>query len=208
MHSHKMKRSAFAAAMLAVVVDAASPSQIATGLDHSCEIHNGAIECWGSNERGQAPESVKPTDGSSKFLSVTASWDYTCGVTAGGKLECFGENQEGEAPSTPTRATDKSAFVACSAGGYHTCCLTSNGAIDCFGDDWAGQAGLDKKPKSGTTFTAVCAGGYHTCGLTSSGQAQCCQCFQARRHTHHVLPQRTALRLVMLDYQTTARAFM
>jgi alpha-tubulin suppressor-like RCC1 family protein len=86
---------------------------LTAGAEHACAITGtGALECWGANTRGQlgyAPFiSGMPGPGSAGstqqvtgltggVLGVSASADFTCAVTDGGKrARCWGTGPEGE----------------------------------------------------------------------------------------------------------------
>ncbi|MYD82592.1 MAG: hypothetical protein F4242_04360, partial [Acidimicrobiales bacterium] len=95
---------------------------VSVGTSHSCGLRtDGAVECWGHNEHGEA---VAP---SGKFTSISAGRRHSCGLRTDGAVECWGHNNSGrtDAPSGK--------FTSISAGGSHSCGLRTSGAVDCWG---------------------------------------------------------------------------
>ncbi|MBL8682161.1 MAG: hypothetical protein JNK05_23545, partial [Myxococcales bacterium] len=83
----------------------APPTQAAAGSSHTCtRLSNGAVQCWGSNARGQLglgasitvqsmPRSIPSiTDAT----SVSAGDAHTCARHATGQVSCWGENAAGQ----------------------------------------------------------------------------------------------------------------
>jgi serine/threonine protein kinase len=68
------------------------------------------------------------------FLSVSADWEHTCGVTSSGSVACWGADSYGR--SSPPSGI----FKSVSAGGAHTCGVTSSGSVACWGFDENGQS--------------------------------------------------------------------
>jgi Regulator of Chromosome Condensation (RCC1) repeat protein len=58
---------------------------------------DGAIECWGANDLGQAPALAIATVGS--FTQVTVGGAHSCALRADGAVECWGSNAFGQAPA-------------------------------------------------------------------------------------------------------------
>ncbi len=61
------------------------------GSEHSCGLSPGGnIECWGSNQYGQAnaPKGM--------FTAVSAGREHSCGLRPSGEVECWGSNQYGQ----------------------------------------------------------------------------------------------------------------
>ena len=56
---------------------------------------DGSVECWGSNEDGEAT----PPEG--EFASVSAGGYHTCGVRTDGSVECWGDNRFRQATPPP-----------------------------------------------------------------------------------------------------------
>jgi serine/threonine protein kinase len=96
------------------------------------------------------------------FLSVSADWEHTCGVTSSGSVACWGADSYGR--SSPPSGI----FKSVSAGGAHTCGVTSSGSVACWGFD---QDGMFTPPNG--VFKSVSAASRHTCGVTSNGSVAC-----------------------------------
>ena len=75
---------------------------LALGQVHTCAaLENGAVVCWGNNDRGQLglPLEVEvrsppraPVSGLEGIVSVEAGWYHTCGINAEGQVWCWGYN--------------------------------------------------------------------------------------------------------------------
>ena len=157
-------------------------SSVAVGVSHSCAIEatDGAVYCWGSNQRGQIGFTVssfnlffpRPTrvPGSALtgseilpqgdvWLSVTAGDFHTCVLSSKGRLVCFGDNSDGQlgskAPSSPAAATAETVEAALSLGLTNSSFVSAPAevlAISAFG-------------AAGASWKAVSAGGKKTCAL-------------------------------------------
>jgi alpha-tubulin suppressor-like RCC1 family protein len=126
-----------------------------------------------------------------EWASVSAGWQFTCGLLTTGAAYCWGYNGLGRLgngstqPSfnpLPVAVTGGFTFSAVSAGLMHACGVTGGGAAYCWGDNRYGalgnglQNGFDSVPGAvtgGLTFGAVTAGYEYTCGLTREGAAYC-----------------------------------
>ena len=171
---------------------------ISAGAAHTCALTSGGqVDCWGNNFWGQlgngttASPFVRPGPVfglSSGVVAISAGWDHSCALTAGGGVQCWGNNGNGQLgngttinSSTPVAVIGLSSGVrALSAGGFHTCALTSGGGVDCWGDDSNGQVGdgVTGVPASpvpvgviglSSGVSAISAGGYHVCALIGGG---------------------------------------
>ena len=129
--------------------------RIDTGYKLACGVKaNGSVECVGYNRDGQA----SPPNGMG-FTSVSAGFDYACGVR-GGAIECWGWNGSGEEHLTET-------YVDVSVGARHICGLMGSGEVDCGGG---------YVPSS--VFTMIDSDGTNTsngvtCGITELNEVQC-----------------------------------
>ena len=67
-------------------------ASVSAGLLHTCGLRwDGSVECWGSDEFGQA----SPLNG--EFSSVSAGGFHTCGLRRDGLVECWGSDEFGQA---------------------------------------------------------------------------------------------------------------
>ena len=70
----------------------APTSQLDVGLFHTCAVGaDGGIDCWGSDQSGQASS---PTG---TFTQVSAGSGHTCAIHADGEIECWGLDYYGQA---------------------------------------------------------------------------------------------------------------
>ncbi len=172
---------------------------ISAGWGHTCALTTGgAVKCWGRNASGQLGNSTT-TDSStpvgvyglsSGVTAISAGYDYTCALAAGGAVKCWGWNWSGqlgdgttEQRSTPVDVVGLSSGVtAIDAGRSHTCGLAAGGAAKCWGENSDGQLGDGTTTPHSTPVdvvglasgvTAIAAGGFHTCALAAGGAAKC-----------------------------------
>jgi hypothetical protein len=75
-----------------LAVDHVGPyTQVSAGDHHNCALTgDGAADCWGRNDHGQAVDHPGP------FVEVSAGSYHTCGRTLDGDLECWGANDNGQ----------------------------------------------------------------------------------------------------------------
>lgn len=132
---------------------------VAIGWEHSCALlHNGTINCWGSDSRGQLGNGNGAGDTGDKYTAVAVK-------DAGGAVINI--------------------WKAVTAGGYHTCALDTEGDIYCWGRDSEGQLGNGPGSTGdaynptlvlrdpGDYYVGITAGLYHTCAILDSGTARC-----------------------------------
>jgi alpha-tubulin suppressor-like RCC1 family protein len=172
----------------------ARQSRIAVGGLHTCQADpEGAVLCWGGNDRGQlgaaAPSrSADPlrTEVAGGARSVFAGAFHTCALSTGGIAHCWGENQDGQLggrgadPSTPVRVA-RFAFHSLSLGAAHTCGLARDGSAYCWGSSAHGQLGdgsVGSSPspvrvRTDEAIAAVVTGWSHSCALTREGRVLC-----------------------------------
>ena len=73
---------------------------------------------------GNIVEQSSPPDG--RFISVSAGWDHSCGVMAGGSMACWGDNNN-------TKSLERDGhFTDLRAGGGYTCGLRQDGTVVCW----------------------------------------------------------------------------
>jgi Tol biopolymer transport system component/alpha-tubulin suppressor-like RCC1 family protein len=123
------------------------------------------------------------------FLTISARYYHTCGVTTSHAAYCWGSNAWGQlgdgTPSdgsaTPVLVTGDLNFTLVSVGQTHTCGLTTGGTAYCWGGSFFGQVGdgtttsrASPVPVGGAVrFTQVSVGNYHSCGVATSGEGYC-----------------------------------
>jgi hypothetical protein len=131
-----------------------SPSQITTGVYHSCVLDEKDVHCWGYNVHGQ---STVPALSNPVQVSAGGA-NHTCAIDDNG-LHCWGYNGYGQ---TDVPALSNPRQV--STGGGHTCALDDSG-LHCWGYNEYGQTDVPalSNPRQVTT------GGSHTCALDNAG---------------------------------------
>lgn len=148
-----------------VNVSAPRFTAVSAGFGYVCGLlTSGAIECWGSNDEGQADAP------SGSFVSVSTSphlHEHTCGVRDGGQIECWATDKPGW-KSFGLGDIPAGRFAAVSVGSAYTCGLRDTGMIVCWG---ANHYGESDAPAG--SFAAVSAGPNHACGLRDTGAIVC-----------------------------------
>lgn len=158
----------------------------AAGAAHTCFLRsNNTTWCWGGGPAGQLGNGTTTTaqlgpvqvSGGSGFTSISAGYDHTCAIGAGGQAYCWGSNPNGQlgnnslTNSLVPAAVSGGGFAKVSAGHFHSCALTAGGAAYCWGA--GGRIGdgtnVDSKVPvavaGGHSFSAIAAGSNATCGL-------------------------------------------
>ena len=173
----------------------AEPVELAVGSEHACaRSDEGAVYCWGSNQRGQlgtgSGSRSQPTrvPELTDVTQIAAGWFHTCALTRPGDVFCWGANDAGQLGTgstsdsgSPTPLRQPAPFSALTAGSGHTCGLAEGGGAWCWGENQYGQLGTGAltatvRPTEVDTdlaFRSLVAGGVHTCGLTGAGNAWC-----------------------------------
>ena len=98
----------------------------------------------------------------SRWLSVSAGDNHSCGIRIDGTVACWGKGSSGQA-SPPTGA-----FSSVSTGYAFTCGVRADGRIACWGSNSDGQA----TPPPGK-FVSVSTGFSHACGVRQDGNLLC-----------------------------------
>jgi len=171
-------------------------ASVSAGSRHACGVTmEGAAWCWGANLTGQlgvapsATPSYVPVavDGGLRFRSVSAGYDYTCGVTTTDEAYCWGVNQYGQlgdgSTTTASRPVRVGTLMASSivTGMSHTCALATDGRVFCWGRNAYGELGDGTRtPRrtpapvaGGTRFVSVSVAMPRTCALGTDGQGYC-----------------------------------
>jgi alpha-tubulin suppressor-like RCC1 family protein len=185
---------------IAAVPGAPAFTSITLGFYHTCGLSAGKAYCWGRNNEGQlgigtidANEHASPTPvvGGLTFLSISAGFTYTCGVTTGGQGYCWGSNSRGELgigsftpTGTPAPVAGNLAFASISAGsGFTTCGITATQSTYCWGWNDSGQLGTPDvtdtvsvapvRVSGSQVFASVSPSNFHACGVATNGTAYC-----------------------------------
>lgn len=135
-----------------------SPRIIAAGGSHTCDLSDGVVSCWGSNDVGQIGRGITTDD----FLTKSAATDigeiaialatglrHTCALGESGSVFCWGDNRFGQLgaetvrnySNEPLLVEGLSDVVAIGAGELHTCAVIANGGVRCWGINEFGQLG-------------------------------------------------------------------
>ncbi len=172
------------------------------GSGHACGLRpGGVVECWGSDEYGQA----SPPGG--EFTELAASVDFTCGLRPSGVVECWGGGREGR-HSKVVAPRERLVFVDAGWGGhYHpwpfqrpdrvghspssvdwgySCGLRADGSLLCWGnkgvrldeddiqlyDSLRNEDGPILSPPEGV-FVDVGVGRFQACALSVTKEVKC-----------------------------------
>ena len=124
-------------------------AMLSAGNYHTCGVStDGAAYCWGSNYAGElgnpsvSDSSLVPiaVTGGYQFLTVSAGFFHTCGLTTDGSAYCWGANSEGQLGDgtlserkVPAPVVGGLHFVAIAVGMAHSCALTAAGTAYCWG---------------------------------------------------------------------------
>ncbi len=130
---------------------------VAAGGTHTCAIDtSGVTWCWGQASSGQIGDGITfglrtlpvQPDWNQTAVAITAGYQHTCALTAGGAVYCWGENSSGQCGSgstsdrtRPSQVSGITNAVAITAGDTHTCALLATGVIRCWGSNNYGQLG-------------------------------------------------------------------
>lgn len=131
---------------------------LSAGNAHTCALtSDGTAYCWGLNSSGQlgvgsdsalqqcsgpSPCSLTPVRvaGTTRWLSISAGGNGTCGVALDGTGYCWGNNDTGQlgdgttvSAATPTPIAGSLLFASVTAGVWHSCGVTTSGVAYCWG---------------------------------------------------------------------------
>jgi len=137
--------------------EAAPNAKVVAGGSHTCELNDGEVRCWGSNQSGQVGlESAdgeflyktEPVELGEPAVDVALGDAHTCAVGESGAVFCWGDNEYGQLGYETVRgfsrvpdAVDVPEAVGIGAGDDHTCAVLSNGGVRCWGSNFDGQLG-------------------------------------------------------------------
>jgi alpha-tubulin suppressor-like RCC1 family protein/uncharacterized protein YjdB len=132
-------------------------ASVSAGVAYTCGVTTGAAAyCWGANGYGRLGDgstvdhwaSPVPVAGGLRFATVSARFDYACGLTTAGAAYCWGYNGDGEFgdgttanQATPVALAGGLTFATMGAGANHTCGVTTGGVAYCWGLNTHGELG-------------------------------------------------------------------
>jgi serine/threonine protein kinase/alpha-tubulin suppressor-like RCC1 family protein len=182
-------------------IHAPAPPSVVAGGTHTCALNaQGAVTCWGGDDRGQlgigsTAREAAPTriGGDVTYSQVAAGIAHTCAVAKTGAAYCWGDNtygqlgngQSGDSSANghlaPTRVGGAHTFRTVAIGTTHSCGLTTNGEVLCWGRNLYGQLGdgstqdrsTPVRVESTVRFVTLTVGWNHSCALDAVGQAYC-----------------------------------
>src|SRR5690606_17491174 len=168
------------------------------GIDHSCAVLQGALYCWGDNQRGRlglgdtrGRSSPARVGSLSSWVQVATGGDHSCARRDDGTVWCFGANDVGQLGSpgvndvlSPLAVTLPGAASHITAEADFTCAVLADGSLHCWGKNTEGMLGQDDTYPGDPAFsplrvgmsrdwTEVDAGQGHACGLRLPGSLWC-----------------------------------
>ena len=171
-------------------------SQISAGLNFTCALRvNGAIACWGQNDKGQASSPA------GRFDEIAAGHSHACALNDGAPI-CWGagfaagaEDIQGVPPLSGIQAgfgftcgltpdadmacwnsdseleITPGPFISLGLGLHHACAIRVNGSVFCGFEDREHHSQRSQPPP--TKFIQISGGWYHACGLTETSDIEC-----------------------------------
>ena len=190
--------------LVAVLVPTAARADASLVADaggyHACTIDDGALGCWGRNDRGQADGSVdvavpapRPAADFGPVKAVALGAYHSCVLQTAGSVRCWGAGSHGQLGdgATPYRAGPVTVgglddVTSLAAGQFHSCAAHRSGTVSCWGSNYSGELG-DGTTQQRTTpvrvadlddATSVSGGGVYyggnfTCALRVSATVSC-----------------------------------
>lgn len=150
--------------------DSQDAVDVKCGGDNCCALRsNGALTCWGSNDRGSAGVDrsdgspvQRPTRvaGSATFLrAFSVGWGHSCAIRSDHSLWCWGRNDTGQLGlnaqdselHTPTQVTERKDWLRVAAGDGFTCGICGTRQLFCWGDNSVSQLGVPREDLDGET---------------------------------------------------------
>lgn len=177
--------------------------KIAIGLYGGCAINStGTPYCWGDNsldflgngmENGSlSPSPVNISGITGRFLHLTVSRSWACGLTSNQEAWCWGYNNNGQLGQgdnlqrpTPVKVPGSWRTLMATIDDYadvnFICGIQIDGALYCWGENGDGQLGQGNKVDSQTPlqvkgnmkWKSVFAGLLETCATTMTGEGLC-----------------------------------
>ena len=172
-------------------------TQISAGVTHTCAVRtDGALYCWGANDRGQLGNGSFATSDNliraqiaAPVAEVSAGEQRTCARTTLGTVYCWGaiwqERSGGleitTVQTSPTTVPNAPSMASLSVGTFTTCGADATGFGYCWEANPRGQMGNgtqdgSKSPMrvaSNLAFIQMSAGIVQTCGVVTNGAGYC-----------------------------------
>jgi alpha-tubulin suppressor-like RCC1 family protein len=180
---------------------------LAAGDRHTCGITTeGRVLCWGANSRGQLgyvqerragcnlPDRCMAVpypiaDDTTRFASIYAGYDKSCGVTPVGQMHCWGVDysRTGDSARASVHIATNFAIASMAIGYGSSCALAYGGDAYCWRESSLGTVGsagfirgrngalsLTDQPVNTTLkFIALAAGEVNACGIATDGGVYC-----------------------------------
>lgn len=139
--------------------------QVTAGDSHACYLNTGVddiqsggnvtnVRCWGKSDARLTP----PTG---KFVSISAGYDFTCGMLTDGTVRCWGINA-----NIANNPKPNTVFTRVSSGSDSACAIKTDKTLSCWGANNDGQA---QPPSAANTYDQI-DGGIANCGLRSGSK--------------------------------------
>ncbi len=179
------------------VVGLTNASDVAAGDGFSCALlHDGRIDCWGSNSEGGLGTTAVPAggkswsarpvavDGVNDATQVAADRDHACAIVGSGQVRCWGSpalapNNDGRA--SPIAVSGVTNATRIDVGASHACAVLADGRVECWGQNDSGQLGdgtttdsLNPVFVTGVGDATAIATGYNSsCAVVTDGAVKC-----------------------------------
>ena len=118
-------------------------TEVTAGTAHGCALReSGRATCWGG---GNWDTHIVPQH--TRFVSLAAGLEATCGVTVDAAIECWETEVDPDyVPVLELRIPAGNDWVSVSVGYRIACALSADGEIVCFGDDDWGLTDIPELP--------------------------------------------------------------
>ncbi len=185
----------------APLVNDAPATEVALGGAHGCRVDDGALRCWGANERGQLGLGTaggeelraRPVALEEPVAQLVTAEVSTCARTVTGRVWCWGDNGGGQLgraepafSAAPLEVVVPVPVAALSSSSDYVLALGSDGRLFGWGNNLEGVlARGDERPTTrpavrpvlraglGHSFSAIAAGQGHACGIDRSSALWC-----------------------------------
>lgn len=176
--------------------------EVAAGWGHTCALlHDGEVECWGTNFNGDLgcpyPSTIVSATCStfpagSNVKSIVAGGEQTCALLNDGSMRCWGRGDFGQIGDggtshrfSPTPVKGITNAVNMTAGIWHTCATLADGTVKCWGNNADGELGVGTATSyptptavvgidgTGVRASAASAGIQNTCFLLDDSSIRC-----------------------------------